>query len=182
MEKNDSSRKSALFSSKVTSTSTLELKNIHSPSLAFFHFLPTDWKLELFPQWPRLRNTCNVFALYETQVLQSVGIVFEHTLPKLSWLEQQARCYFSNGLYIAYFYTLPEYRNQSRARYWMDAIKKYHTHRTIWLTIEDSNLVEFYTKLGFTPFHLPSKSSTLSYNESQANDDKEFELVLYYEN
>ena len=64
----------------------------------------------------------------------------------------------------------------------MDAIKKYHTNRTIWLTIEDSNLVEFYIKLGFTPFHLPSKSSTLSYNESQANDDKEFELVLYYEN
>ena len=86
MDKNHSSRKSALFSSKVISTSTLELKKIHSPTLAFFHFLPIDWKLELFPQWPRLRDKCNVFALYETQALQSVGIVFEHTLPKLSWL------------------------------------------------------------------------------------------------
>jgi len=64
----------------------------------------------------------------------------------------------------------------------MDAIKKYHTNRTIWLTIEDANLVEFNTKLGFTPFHLPSKSITLSCKEYQANDDKEFELVLYYKN
>lgn len=182
MEKIDRYRKSTIFSFNVTNTSILEWKKISSPTQAFFHFLPSDWKLELFPQWPRLQHKCNVFALYETQVLQSVGIVFEHTMPKLSWLEQQAHCYFTNGLYIAYFFTLPEYRNQSRARYWMDAIKKYHTNRTIWLTIEDVHLAKFYTKLGFRPFHLPSKSSSLSNKESQANDNNEFELVLYYEN
>ena len=136
----------------------MEFKNIAHPDHAFFDFLPQDWKDELLPQWINLKATAQVFVLEEHLQVVCMGILFYKVLPNLSPLEKIVRKQFEDYLYIGYLYTLPQYRSRGLASKWLETVKQYAPQKNFWLTVEDPNLVPFYTQNGFVPLASPNLS------------------------
>ena len=129
--------------------SELHMFKIESVEDSLFSFLPEDWRSELFPQWKHLMQTSPVYVLGTKDSIHCMGIIFEHEPPRLSRYEQDHASQFCDYVYLGYLYTVPEYRQQSRARYWVETIKELYKSRGIWLAIEDLSLQIFYEKLGF---------------------------------
>ncbi len=129
--------------------SPLKMLILEDVEAEFFSFLPDDWKEELFPQWVQLKQSSPVYALCSIDAVHCMGILFEGRTPQLSTYEQEYASLFQSHVYLGYLYTLPEYRLQSRARYWLDTIKAHYKNRGIWLCIEELNLQHFYELMGF---------------------------------
>ncbi len=137
--------------------------------ISFFDFLPEDWKEELRPQWDNLRSSPEVYTITIDCELICMGIVFKEVLPKLSLAEKRVQKMFVNYSYIGYLYTLPKYRGQGFATKWFEFIKKQEPKRNFWLAIEESNLIAFYSKLGFKKYEAPL-----------VLEDIQDEFILYY--
>lgn len=127
----------------------LHMMKLESVDDSFFSFLPEDWRSELLPQWDHLKSTSPVFTLGSKESIHCMGIIFEHEPPRFSRYEQKHASQYRDYVYLGYLYTIPEYRQQSRARYWVETIKELYKSRGIWLAIEDLSLQIFYEKLGF---------------------------------
>lgn len=127
----------------------LQMFKIESVEDSFFSFLPEDWRSELLPQWDYLKSTSPVYTLGSNESIHCMGIIFEHEPPRLSKYEQAHASQFCDYVYLGYLYTVPEHRQQSRARYWVETIKERYKSRGMWLAIEDLGLQIFYEKLGF---------------------------------
>lgn len=147
----------------------MKFNKVTQPPISFFDFLPEDWKEELLPQWDNLRSSSEVYTITIDCELICMGIVFKEVLPKLSLAEKRVQKMFVNYSYIGYLYTLPKYRGQGFATKWFEFIKKQDPKRNFWLAIEESILIEFYSKHGFK-----------KYDQSTNNDHAQEELILYY--
>lgn len=147
----------------------MKFNKVTQPPISFFDFLPEDWKEELLPQWDNLRSSSEVYTITIDRELICMGIVFKEVLPKLSMTEKRVQKMFINYSYIGYLYTLPKYRGQGFATKWFEFIQKQDPKRNFWLAIEESNLIEFYSKLGFK-----------KYEDSEDFEDFQDEYILYY--
>ncbi len=138
-----------------------QLVSLHIEADDLSMIYPNDWVKVLEPQWNKLSTSALVFALFHSEELMCVGIVFTDNLPELSELEKAVKEEFDNLPYIGYLFTPEKYRRQGWARLWFQQLIKETGLSKLWLTIEEKHLFEFYQKLGFSSYRKDENEEVL---------------------
>ncbi len=116
----------------------------------FFDILPEDWSCEIAPVWAIYEGDSEVYVLTEDGEVIGGGILFSTASPDLQYSGHAAKEWFEKGYkYLAYFYIVPSRRGVGLGRKWLDELHKLKPHQSLFLTIEEHSLAEFYQKAGF---------------------------------
>lgn len=116
----------------------------------FFDLLPLDWRNSIVPYWDEYKDNSNIYGLYLNSKIIAGGIVFNTCSPDMLYNETEAERWFNqNYLYVGFIWVADEYRNQKIGSKWLTALFEQFPTQRFWLTVEDENLIKFYTKNGF---------------------------------
>lgn len=124
-----------------------ELKNKHSD---FFNILPIDWQNSILPYWNHYSKTTKVFVVTCNEVVIAGGLVFNECSPDMENIKNEAEDWFKKGyLYIGYVFVSEKHRNLNIGSFWLQNLILKNPIQKYWLTVEEQNLISFYTKNNF---------------------------------
>ena len=116
----------------------------------FFQLFPTDWYNSIVPYWSDYSDSSSIFLLYNKNKIIAGGIIFSSCSPDMMYNENEAQDWFTQGyLYIGFIWVTEEYRNKKIGSNWLQLLKDKFPTQKFWLTVDDKNLIPFYTKNGF---------------------------------
>lgn len=116
----------------------------------FFNILPIDWQESILPSWEIYEKTTKCYVLQENDKLIAGGLVFSECPPDMLYAKEEADSWFENDyFYLGFIYVLEEKRGQNLGSIWLSNLKNINPKQKYWLTIEDLELHNFYTKNGF---------------------------------
>lgn len=128
----------------------IHLQLISSEYNTFFDLLPTDWRESITSIWNEYSESSRVYLLVEAETILGGGIVFSKTTPDMEYNSAEAEHWFSQGyLYLGYIFISEKNRGKGLGTLWLQELIKQHPEQKYWLTIEDTDLVDFYGNNGF---------------------------------
>ena len=116
----------------------------------FFDILPIGWRNSIAPYWNDYKANSSIYGIYLNNKIIAGGIVFNTCSPDMLYNVSEAEQWFNeNYLYIGFIWVKEEFRNQQLGSKWLKALIEQFPNQRFWLTVEDENLIKFYTKNGF---------------------------------
>ncbi len=116
----------------------------------FFNLLPADWHNSIVPFWKDYKLNSSIYTIHQNNQLIAGGIVFNTCSPDMLYNQIEANNWLEKGyLYIGFIWVKEEYRGQKIGSKWLHFLFNKYPNQKFWLTVEEENLIEFYTKNGF---------------------------------
>lgn len=125
-------------------------EEISRQAKAFFDILPQDWQDSIVPFWPEYQTNSQIWVIKQHEIIIGGGIVFSTVSPDTKMYEQLAQNWFDKGyLYLGFLWIDENYRNQKLGTLWLNELFRQNTNQKYWLTVEEEELISFYTKNQF---------------------------------
>jgi len=129
---------------------SFSIENSTNQPNAFFDILPQDWQESIVPFWPSYHDSAQIMVLKKDTFVVGGGIVFSTVSPDTKIYESLAKSWFDLGyLYLGFLWIDEKYRNQKLGTLWLQEIINQNPLQKYWLTVEDENLIQFYSKNQF---------------------------------
>ncbi len=116
----------------------------------FFQLFPSDWYNSIVPYWSDYSDSSSIFLLYFKDEIIAGGVIFSSCSPDMMYNEKASQKWFDKGyLYLGFIWVNEEYRNKKIGSKWLQSLKDKFPAQKFWLTVDEENLIHFYTKNGF---------------------------------
>jgi GNAT superfamily N-acetyltransferase len=129
---------------------SFSFEEITDHAQAFFDILPPDWQEGIVPYWSEYKKSAQIMVLKKNGTILGGGIIFSSISPDTKIYADLAQSWFDRGcLYIGFLWIDEQFRNQKLGTKWLEEVFKLNLNQKYWLTIEEENLIRFYTQNQF---------------------------------
>ncbi len=125
----------------------MEFAQITNNPDIFWNILPKDWREPIQPEWEKYKSTTTIYVIRENSYAIGGGLIFKEVSPDMEYAREEANKWIKkNYLYIGYLFIDEKYRGRKLGSYWLKSLFSLNPLQNYWLTIEDPDLLNFYTK------------------------------------